>query len=82
MLAILHTEMFMTFACDPSPISRLITDSALDRIKWIVGHKVVGDWATELYKYQENPTVCVSILSDIHDHCLKVTDPQQNDNYP
>ena len=33
MLAILHTETFMSFHFDPSLISRLITDSDLYRIK-------------------------------------------------
>ena len=48
MVTILHIETFVTFDFDPSLISRLITDSDLDQIKWIFGDKPVDDWDTEL----------------------------------
>ena len=48
MLTILYIEMFVTFDFDPSLVSRLITDSDLDHIKWMFGHKLVNNWATEL----------------------------------
>ena len=50
MVAILHIETFVTFDFNPSLISKLITDSNLDQIKRIFGHKQIDDWATEQYK--------------------------------
>ena len=49
-VAIVHIETFVTFGFDPSLISRLITDTDLDRIKSFFGHKLVDNLATELYK--------------------------------
>ena len=50
MVAILHIAIFMTFDFYPSLIFRIITDSDLDRIKTIFGHKSANNWATELCK--------------------------------
>lgn len=49
MVATLHSERFVAFYFNPSLRSRLFTDSDFDRIKWIFGHKMVGNLATDLY---------------------------------
>ena len=48
MVTILDIETFVTFDFDLSVTSRLITDSVLDQIKCIFGHKLVDDRATEV----------------------------------
>ena len=49
-VAILHIEIFVIFDFYPSLTSWWITGSYLDPVRFIFGHKLMDNWATELYK--------------------------------